>query len=297
MGIDIPDDLIEEINRKNCVAFVGAGLSRGAGLLGWGGLMEDMLDWATGHGVTLTPEAKDELKSLLDSGKYLLVAQEMRERMGNNDFREFMDATFRKPGLKPTKAHEILVQIPFASAITTNYDVLLESAYTVQKGIMPLTFTHTNNAQLAAALGEGSFYIFKAHGTIDDIETVILGRRDYQELLHNSAYRRHLETVFMTKAVLFLGYSLTDHDLMIMLDELSAIFKGYGVRRYALMEASGVSGIERERFRRDYNINIIPYESPGRDHREVSEFLAELLDRSKKPESLSSMQEVYEGDR
>jgi hypothetical protein len=42
--IKIPQSLIEEIKRKNCVLFVGAGLARGAGLPDWESLLLKLIE-------------------------------------------------------------------------------------------------------------------------------------------------------------------------------------------------------------------------------------------------------------
>ena len=190
MSIDdiIPDDLVKKIKEKNCVLFVGSGLSRPE-LPDWKGLLTGMVNWGTAK---LTAEERAELEKHIDENKLLLVAGVMREKMEKEDFHNFMLDTFRGPKLMPNENHKLITQIPFRSVITTNYDVLLESEYRPK----PPVFTHTRKAELSEYLHNNSFYIFKAHGDIDDIETVILGRQDYRELLKNSAYIEHRKVIF-----------------------------------------------------------------------------------------------------
>jgi hypothetical protein len=217
----VPEELVDQIARGNGVVFVGAGLSQGAGLPGWPGLLRQMLDWSEAHGVNLADRA--ELEGYIENGELLLVAEEMRERLGKDDFRRFMAEIFRAPGLRPTELHEALVGIPFAAALTSNYDTLLESAYTIVNGVLPHVFTHADYPELSAALRSGEFYVPKVHGTIDRIETVILGQSDYRDVMHaKPAYRQHLTILFSTKTVLFIGFGLTDPDLLLLLDELRA---------------------------------------------------------------------------
>jgi len=284
MSINIPDDLVKKIKADSCVVFVGSGLSRPE-LPDWKGLLTKMVDWAANNGISLNPDERTELEKHINENKLLLVAEEIRKRMGKQGFLRFMLDTFRDPKLQPKTTHKLIAQIPFKAIITTNYDVLLESTYTPK----PPVFTHSKEAELSEYLHNDKFYIFKAHGDIDDIETVILGRRNYRELPKNSAYNDHLKSVFMTKTVLFIGYSLTDYDMMLLLDDLSTTFKGYTVRHYALIYANEVSSIEQNRFLEDYNIQIIPYESPNKDHREVTEFLTKLSDICRKPDDKPSV--------
>jgi len=70
---------------------------------------------------------------------------------------------------------------------------------------------------LEQALRSDDFYVLKVHGTIDQIDTIILGRSDYREVMHRSpAYQHHLATLFSTKTILFLGFGLTDPDLLML---------------------------------------------------------------------------------
>lgn len=279
MEIHVPDDLVTEIKGSElskCIVFVGAGLSQGAGLPGWRKLLHLMLDWAGDHRVDMSDRA--ELENCINEGKLLMVAEEMRGRLRKDDFRRFMVEKFRKPNPEPTEAHKLIPEIPFAAALTTNYDKLLESAYTlVHRGVAPHVFTHSDHPEVSAALCGEEFYVFKVHGTIDRIDTIILGSKDYRELMNpESSYRNLLTVIFSTKTILFLGFRLEDPDLMQLLDRLGRVFRDYTRKHYALMNTEDVSPIEQKSFERDYNIEIIPYVPSASDHPEVRNFLEEL---------------------
>ncbi|MBI1927490.1 SIR2 family protein [Candidatus Poribacteria bacterium] len=276
----VPEELVDQIARGNGVVFVGAGLSQGAGLPGWPGLLRQMLDWSEAHGVNLADRA--ELEGYIENGELLLVAEEMRERLGKDDFHRFMTEIFRSPGLRPTELHEALIGIPFVAALTSNYDRLLESAYTIVNRISPHVFTHADYPELSAALRSSEFYVLNVHGTINRIETVILGQSDYRDVMHaNPAYRQHLMTLFSTKTVLFIGFGLTDPDLLLLLDELRATFRDYTGRHFALMDTKNIPSIKQKRFEKDYGIQISPYTPSPSDHPEVKIFLTELAKQVK----------------
>jgi len=273
--IDLPEDLVAQVATGNCVAFVGAGLSRSSGLPDWKALLRDMITWARLRGVVWQDEK--DLTSEIEGGNLLLVAEELRERLGKESFQKFIADTFRRPDLKPNDTHLTLATLPFAAVFTTNYDRLLESAYVLKSGgNAPHVFTHRDFPELSAALRGGEFYILKLHGTADQIESIVLSHSDYRELaLSNSAYLHHISTVFSTKTVLFLGYGLGDPDLLLALDELREISGGYSPRHYALMHSPAVSPFKQRRFEKDYGVIILP-SGPSVDHREVQEALTYL---------------------
>jgi hypothetical protein len=277
--MNVPKELVDQIARCQCVVFVGAGLSQGAGLPGWPELLQQMLDWSEKRGVDMAD--RTELESYIEDGDLLLVAEEMHERLGKDNFRSFMAEVFRRPGLKPSDTHMLLPEIPFTAALTSNYDTLLESAYTLtQRGTAPHVFTHSDYPELAAALRSGEFYVLKVHGTIDRIQTIVLGRSDYREVMYaNPAYRQHLAVLFSVKTVLFLGFGLTDPDLLSLLEELRIAFRDHTGKHYALMDTRDVPAIKQRRFERDYGIQIIPYTPSAPDHPEVQMFLTSLVEQ------------------
>src|SRR5439155_9433890 len=99
-----------------CVLFVGAGLSRGAGLPDWGELIDRLA--ADLH---VKPPGRFD---------YLDLAQWHRERFGQEALAAVVRETFHDPAraVRPTLAHYLLLSLPIRLVITTNYDDLLERA-------------------------------------------------------------------------------------------------------------------------------------------------------------------------
>ncbi|MCH8291007.1 SIR2 family protein [Candidatus Poribacteria bacterium] len=186
---EMPEELVNQIAIDQAVIFVGSGVSMAAGLPNWPTLLSNMLAWAEeqGYGEFLD---KDDLKSYIKQGELLLVAEELRNRLGKEGFHRFMLEIFRPPDRpsdenqrEPIPVHELITEIPFAAALTSNYDSLLESAYARKWGEVPLTYTQLNVPELSASL-QGGFYVLKVHGTIHRIETVILSQKDYREIMY-----------------------------------------------------------------------------------------------------------------
>ena len=121
------------------------------------------------------------------------------------------------------------------------------------------------------------FFVLKAHGTIERFETIVLGWKDYNRLIHASeGYRTFLRALFINRTVLFLGFSMTDPELLLLLGGLKEVFKGHTPTHYALMDVSDTTQTEQDQFEENYGVKIIPYTPSAVVHPEVRSFLIEL---------------------
>jgi hypothetical protein len=103
---------------------------------------------------------------------------------------------------------------------------------------------------------------------------MVLTSRDYLAAIHsNQAFNSVFSAILLTKALLFVGYSLSDPDFRLLLDRQLAIFGSNVPERYALM--TGVGKVEREVLKRTANVQVIAYD----EHAQVLEFLRTLLDQ------------------
>jgi hypothetical protein len=276
----IPDDLIKHVAQQNSMAFVGAGLSAGLGLPSWPQLIRQMIDWCEGQGIRLPN--KSDIEYLLDEKKDLLAAANaLRAKMGDDKYRQFLAEVFLRSDLESTELHETLAKIPFLAVATTNYDPLVEDGHRkVHPGEAFDVFTHVDHEQLGTALNAKRYFVLKAHGTIEHPETIILDSKDYSSLFFKSeSYRTFLRAMFLQRTVLFLGFSMTDPELLFLLKELRAIFDGHTPTHYALMDVSKTRQIELEQFEEEYGVKIISYIPSDASHPEVKSFLIELSEK------------------
>ena len=78
-------------------------------------------------------------------------------------------------------------------------------------------------------------------------------------------------------SVIFLGSSLQDPELRLLLDYVNAAFPEGGIPHYALMAADDAGETERRRWAKDYNMKIVSI-SPDDDYRDINLFLEILAD-------------------
>ena len=270
MAVKPPASLVRYLRDRRCVLFCGSGLSAWAKLPTWTALLREIVG-------ELEQELQDtsnteELNRLLDAGKLLEVADHCKEALGRR-YNDILAQQLRGDKGPIPEPHKAIVQMPFAAVVTTNYDKLLERSFAAV-GSLPKTPTHRDVDALGPLLFDGSFFILKAHGDIDRPDSMVLTTRDYQEIIHaNPAFNSIFSAILLTKAVLFVGYSLNDPDFRLLLDRQLTVFRGNVPERFALM--SGLGRVERDVLWRTAKIRVLPYDV-GK-HEQVLDFLHALL--------------------
>ncbi len=275
-GLSIPPQLLRHLRDGRMVLFAGAGLSAMAGLPTWGPLLRRLIAVTVSESMA-SAEMKGDLEKLLDSGKWLQIADHCKEQLGER-YVSLLGEELRGDAVTIPDAHRLVMRLPFSAWVTTNYDKLLELAYAVERGGFAKTLTHLDADTLGTLLFDDVPYILKAHGDIDKPASIVFTSRDYRELIHgNAAFSMAFSAILLTRAVLFVGYSLSDPDFNLLLDRQLVTFRGFVPERYALM--SGVGEVERSYLWRVARIRVIDY--PAGRHELVTAFfrqLAESLD-------------------
>lgn len=115
--------------------------------------------------------------------------------------------------------HKALALIPhFRHIYTTNYDTLLEDSYPAER-------VRVVRCNSDCALPEKDVNIYKIHGDLICTEQLVITRNDYDALLateKNSLVWNKVINAFTSTDVLFLGYSLDDTNVQILLDKVSS---------------------------------------------------------------------------
>lgn len=187
---EVIDALSRESMLQRLVLFVGAGVSVGAGLPDWKGLIAEMSEAAEPD----IDAGRLESLDIRDQAQILMLS------LGDIDFRNRIVASVKSP--KYGLSHGLLASLDPHEVVTTNYDTLLEDAYGTARPPAVLPQSH---------VGPDGRWILKLHGTVTTPESIVLARQDYLGLPERSAALFGiLQAMLMTKHMLFVGYSLTD---------------------------------------------------------------------------------------
>jgi tetratricopeptide (TPR) repeat protein len=226
----IPDELIEAGATGHLVVMVGAGASRGSGLLLWDELIARLYQSATSE--VVTPSQQQALQKARpwfeDSDQkrqqLLLKASFLRQTMGDAWLSASVVAALSIDSARPTPIHTALAALQDAIFITTNYDALLEGALEEKTGVAP-KFVLLRDTQQIRDLSEGQ--VLKLHGDLRSPDTIVLTSEDYFRVSHASgnAWKHKLQSFLQGRFKwLLVGYGYGDIDVMLAVNELRAAY-------------------------------------------------------------------------
>jgi hypothetical protein len=218
-----------------------------------------------------------ELQKLAAQKRFAELAGECRDVLGHMRFARFIRHALTPLHDLPA-THRDIVRTPYSCVVTTNFDTLLEDAY-ARYGTagIPRAPTGAELGQQGTLLLDRAFFVLKAHGDAARPETMVFTADDYRRVIHaNPAFQAVLSGILLTHAVLFVGYSLSDTNFRLLLDNQLTIFNGNVPPRYAIM--SGVGPAECDILWKTAKLRVLPY--PDGQHGELARCLTALADQS-----------------
>lgn len=263
-------ELIDEFGRAaelgNAAVFVGAGLSRSAGMPDWAELLRDA---AKSADVPLGPDLPLTAEYLVLSGRYSLdqLAGHIREQV-----------TAVSPA--PTRAHHLLSRLPVDQMWTTNYDRLIEA-------VCPGSQVVVADDDVARIGGAGRT-IVKMHGSISDTgwaQPPVITRTDYET--YKSTHPRMwalLRATYLSRTMLFLGFSFTDPNVEILLQLARTLGTSVGDRHVTVIRRPSPVDVDACRL---HDLRVRDLEASGvrvheiLDYSELDDLLASLVRRTR----------------
>lgn len=183
-------------------------------------------------------------------------AELFRRTVGDQNYREFLQEQFdvrRHPFIKPTPSHEALIALDPPLIFTTNFDELIEDAY------LGAGLRVDVSAEEAEFISNRSTkpdrHLVKLHGTIGRLGSIVLTRTDY------AASRRSRREMFAMlrgelaqASFLFVGFSLSDPNFNILLDDVRDALRGDAPVSYCVQ---GRKDTVKERYLEALGVNTV----------------------------------------
>ncbi|HTG34185.1 MAG TPA: AAA family ATPase [Thermoanaerobaculia bacterium] len=270
-----PDGLLEACLARECLLYVGAGLSTASGYPTWVNLVGDILDWAIKKG-HVPSDLGVSLRAALREGDADLVADVVVSNLHGREelLQNYLKEILLKDVPLPSRGHRLLREIPFVGALTTNFDELLEATFSEERHV----YTPEDTDPLREDLASRRFFLLKLYGSLRRPSTLLVSPAQYREsIAGNRAFSQAMEGLFFSRTIFFIGASL--QGIEAYLDGFT--FRGIGRRQhYALVAVSGTAWrAKADLLDRRYGIQVIPYKASTPGYLEVFEFLSKLRDR------------------
>ena len=165
------------------------------------------------------------------AASYHALAEYYRIKQGSiGPLRSWMDRNWKvsEDRVRASKIHELIVRLDFPIIYTTNYDRNIEAAFEARGR----DYVKVANARDIAKIREGVTQIVKFHGDFDDDESLVITETDYFNRL---AFDSPLDVKFradgMGNTLLFVGYSMSDMNIRLLLHNLWRTWKASGYER------------------------------------------------------------------
>jgi hypothetical protein len=172
------------------------------------------------------PHEQDELNAFFEDQDYLDCAQLFRRLVGEPVYFTFLRKQFApEGGFHITPTHDELVALGLPVLFTTNYDTLIEQAHS--QAAVHLTTSSDEREFRAHLSSKSERHLVKLHGTIERTTTIVLTRDDYaRSRLARREMFASLRHDLLNTSFLFVGFSLTDPNINIILDDVRVALDG-----------------------------------------------------------------------
>ncbi|PFG18532.1 SIR2 family protein [Serinibacter salmoneus] len=208
--------LAAKVANHEVALFFGAGLSMGAGLPSWSGLLQELLK---GLDSDLTWKEVERLPTL-DQGEVIEAeARRAVDRGGPSLGERVADIISRAE--RPSLSHLLLAGMQIPSAVTTNYDGLYERAVENAGRTGDRREIAVLPWQDVSATGP---WLLKMHGDVNHPNSIVLTRNSF--VSYDSRWKpvgSVVQSLMMTKHLLVVGASLTDDNLIRFAHEVATL--------------------------------------------------------------------------
>lgn len=272
--IDWPDDLIRDIAARRSVLFLGAGVSRSA----VNDKGQHPLDWAgfLSHLSSLVSDSaqKQEVQQCLTSQDFLTACELTRNYLTPPVFKGEMIKEFLSKAYNHAKIHDSLSLIDSRIVMTTNFDKLYENrANHLQNNTV--TVKNYYDPDVADVFRRLDRVVIKVHGTIDAPDRTIFTRSQYALARRDYAhFYQLLRGLFITHTFIFLGASMRDPDMQLILEDHAYRFEG-SRPHYIVMPQDSTRAGTLQVLEETMNLKALLYD-PVNNHQELADAVAAL---------------------
>lgn len=214
------------------------------------------------------------IQDLINKEKFLDAAEIIYELIAPADYSRIVRAELETPRYGASTVHEVTLNLDPKIVITTNFDKIYDTYCTSGTASDGYNVSKYYDDHLMADLRSSVRIIIKAHGCVSDPNRMILTKSQYFKARKEySNFYRILDALFLSHTLLFIGYSLSDPDIQLVLENVN-ITAPTPHPHYFVIE-SGINPTLLKANKNAYNLQFIDY--PAGQYAELNGALLELV--------------------
>ncbi|MCS3797863.1 SIR2 family protein [Niastella sp. OAS944] len=226
------------IAERKLVVFAGAGISVDSGAPLWGQLINEL---------------SREIDIPKNETDYLRIAQMYYNERHQKELIDKVRKILKNKQLRYNEIHEAIFELNPEYIITTNFDDLLEQvikakAYPFSIIKKDIEFPYGNNTKL----------LIKMHGDLEE-GNIVFKEDDYLEYADkHPLIESFIKGVFANKVVLFIGYSFSDTNLKMIVQNVRNVLGADFQYAFMLSTEQNFNGAKRQ-YLKNKGINVVNY--------------------------------------
>lgn len=266
-------DLLDDLARQKVVLFIGAGTSKSAKPRG-GGSFKNWAEFLTDANVHVKDtKIQAIIKDRIKYKDFLIASEILKKNLGER-WVELITSEFQQAA-KTSRLHKALIGLDQRIIVTTNFDKLIETAWSDSLPKRHPTVISSVNHKVFRLFRNDEPYLIKLHGTIDAPESIVFDKTSYQrEAFANQFYRDLIGTLLLTHTFMFVGFSMDDPAVSAIVE--SHAYKFFDSRPHYIFTA-GTPNISVDELSKTLRKLFVIRYSPKNDHIALVEAVEQMI--------------------
>lgn len=263
----VPDEIRDAVNSSTLAVFIGAGVSRLVGCKGWDTLARKLVDKCHKENIINFKE-HDTLSQILDHKKTITICYHLFKNKDRADvFYEEMKKALREgDDIEIPNIYDDIIKLR-GLFITTNADTHFDRLFNPPNILYRASDFRDDRLD--------STNLYHIHGSVEDEKSLIFTVSEYMKrYTENQEFMNFLGRIFREYTVLFLGYGLSEFEVLDFMLRMNPKNPSLAPRHFMLAPFyKGEDNIlsYEQAYYNELGINIIGYEKDVNGYKQLIE--------------------------
>lgn len=287
------NSIIQAINTRKLVLFVGAGFSKLCGLPLWNELASALLTACVKENLIDHAE-KNQIESGKDSRILITIAYHLFNEKGKLDtffsiFDKFLTVDEKKSNDENNQRKKLIeiAKKSHATIITTNSDGILHECFEANAHI------HYSKDDVSLFKLTDERHLVHLHGYVKDKESLVFTIDQYLRTYSNQQFRRSIEEIFKSDyTILFIGYGLSELQFLdFLVNASSDIPNKYVLEGFFNYESADIKA--KKIYYKTLKLQLVTYSKDEKGFTGLIDALEEIINKAEKHSNARSVTYNY----